>query len=79
MLRVGKSWAGAFLAAAVVGSLSAAVAPSQAAAPAGHPHPAGTAPVVVASGLHNPRAVRIQPASGGAPVPGGQAYAICVG
>ncbi|MBY8882389.1 ScyD/ScyE family protein [Actinacidiphila acidipaludis] len=61
MLRVGKSsWTGAFLAAAVIGSLSAAVAPSQAAAPAGHPRPA-TAPVVVASGLHNPRAVRIQP------------------
>jgi hypothetical protein len=61
MSRVGKSWAGAFLAAAVVGSLSAAVAPSQAAAPAGHPRPAGSAPVVVASNLHNPRAVRIQP------------------
>ena len=60
MLRVGKSWTGAFLAAAVLAGLSAAAAPSQAAT-AGHPHPAGSAPVVVASGLHNPRAVRIQP------------------
>ena len=65
MSRVGRSWAGVFVAAAVVGSLTAAAIPSQAAArPASGGHPSkGTlaAPVVVASGLNNPRAVRLQP------------------
>ncbi|WP_405764019.1 ScyD/ScyE family protein [Streptomyces sp. NBC_00080] len=63
MSKASKSWAGAFLAAAVVGSLTATVIPAQAgtrAASAAHP-PKAAAPVVVASGLHNPRGVTVQP------------------
>ncbi|QJS98983.1 ScyD/ScyE family protein [Streptomyces asoensis] len=61
MSKASKSWAGAFLAAAVAAGLTATAIPAQAgtrAAPAAHPPKA--APVVVASGLHNPRAVRVQ-------------------
>jgi hypothetical protein len=63
MTRTSKSWAGAFLAAAVVGSLTATVIPSQAASQAasgGHRHTVSSTPQVLATGLHNPRAVRIQ-------------------
>ncbi|MET8169055.1 ScyD/ScyE family protein [Streptomyces sp. NPDC005329] len=63
MSRASKSWAGAFVAAAVVGSLTATVMPSQAApraASGAGASPVASVPVVVASGLHNPRAVRVQ-------------------
>ncbi|MFG2603397.1 ScyD/ScyE family protein [Streptomyces sp. NPDC048514] len=63
MSRTSKSWAAAFLAAAVVGSLTATVIPSQAASQAAagrHGHRISSTPQVLATGLHNPRAVRIQ-------------------
>ncbi|MEU1408900.1 ScyD/ScyE family protein [Streptomyces sp. NPDC005728] len=58
MSKASKSFAGTLLAAAVVGSLTAAPVPAQA-APGTHLSTA--APVVVAGALHNPRAVRLQP------------------
>ncbi|MEU1408899.1 ScyD/ScyE family protein [Streptomyces sp. NPDC005728] len=54
MARASKSWAGAFVAAAVVGSLTVTVVPAQAATEA------APAPVVLASGLHNPRGVKVE-------------------
>ncbi len=64
MSRASKSWAGVFLTTAVVGSLAAATIPSAAASGNHHHHhgPRGSlaAPVVVASGLNNPRAVRME-------------------
>jgi hypothetical protein len=55
MARASRSWAGAFLAAAVLGSLVATAVPSQAATRTRDT----PTPVVVASGLHNPRSVTI--------------------
>ncbi|TQJ37123.1 ScyD/ScyE family protein [Streptomyces sp. NBC_00080] len=59
MSKASKSWAGAFLAAAVVAGLTATVVPAQASAGSQAPR-AAAAPVVLASGLHNPRGVRVQ-------------------
>ncbi|MEU1408901.1 ScyD/ScyE family protein [Streptomyces sp. NPDC005728] len=62
MARASTSFAGAFLAAAVVGSLTATIVPAQAATPSGtHTRTTAPAPVVVAGGLHNPRGISIQP------------------
>lgn len=63
MARASRSWAGAFLAVAVVGSLMATAIPSQAATPVSAKHTPKDVPtsVVVATGLDNPRAVTIGP------------------
>ncbi|MFC9914471.1 ScyD/ScyE family protein [Streptomyces sp. NPDC059862] len=63
MSRAFKPWAGAFLTAAIAVSLAATSIPSSAAAATASPnHRAGVAstPVVVATGLHNPRDVTVQ-------------------
>jgi hypothetical protein len=54
MVSASRTWVGAFLATAVLGGLTAIPVPSQAATSRDT-----SAPVVVASGLHNPRAVTI--------------------
>jgi hypothetical protein len=59
MSRARKSWVAAVVAAVAVGSLTATAIPGQAAPVRHTPRPAA-APAVVASGLHNPRTVRIQ-------------------
>jgi hypothetical protein len=54
-----KSWAAAFLAVVVAGGLTATAIPSQAASDE-YRSPAASAPVILATGLDNPRAVEFQ-------------------
>lgn len=60
MARGNKFWAGAFLVVAVAGSLTATAVPSQA-APGKPTSTAQATPVVVATGLDNPRGLQVLP------------------